>query len=98
MFQSGGQQFKKKPFSQQFGQKRTQGFRKFNKPAYDYVQRAMGQARSATIEEIDEDQEYQEYGQEENQEVNDIAARTARLNEDEREALIREMAGLDPDF
>ena len=88
----------KKPFGQKplgqkpFGQKRppSQGFRKFNKPfAYQYVQ----QARTAAIEEGEEEGE--EY---EPDEISDLAARTSRLSEDEREALIQEMANADPNF
>ena len=84
---------KKKPFGKTFNQKRPQGFRKFNRPlAFHYVQ----QARAAHIEEMgEEDEENQEYEQED---ISKLAARTSRLSEDEREALLEEMIKANPDF
>jgi len=56
--------FQRKPFTGQAKGKRPQGFRKFNKPqAYQYIQ----QARTTTIEEMEqamEEEEYQGYDQE----------------------------------
>jgi hypothetical protein len=87
--QSGKPSFKKKTF----GQKRPQGFRKFNKPfAYNYVQ----QARAATIEEVEEEEDdSEEYEQEE---IADLAARTTRLSDVQRESLLHEMANANPNF
>lgn len=85
--------FQKKPFGKPGGARRSQGFRKSNKPyGYQYVQ----QARGATIEEMEEEaDEYQEYEQED---ISDLAARTNRLSEDERVGLLDEMIKANPDF
>jgi hypothetical protein len=82
--------FQKRTFGKPTNPKRPQGFRKFNRPpAYHYVQ----QARAAHIEEMEEeDQEYEE------EDISDLAARTSRLSEDERGALLEEMIKANPDF
>jgi hypothetical protein len=82
----------KPPFKKTFGQKCPQGFRKSNKPfAYNYVQ----QARAATIEEVEEEDDPEEYEQEE---IADLAARTTRLSDGQRESLLHEMANANPNF
>ena len=98
-FKSFKPTFQKKPFGKPGGARRPQGFRKFNKPqAYQYVQRA----RAATIEEMEEipeEDEYQEYEQGyEPEDLTELAARTNRLSEDERGALLEEMIKDNPDF
>jgi hypothetical protein len=61
--------------------KRTEGFRKSNKlRAFNYVQ----QAQSAMIEEVEEEN----YGEDD---IDDLAARTTRLNEDQCEHLLTQM-------
>ena len=82
---------KKKPFGKTFNQKCPQGFRKLNRPpVFHYVQ----QARAAHIEEVKEE-ENQEYEQED---ISELAARTSRLSEDKRGALLEEMIKANPDF
>jgi hypothetical protein len=79
-----------KPFQAkpQNAPKRTRGFRKSNKlRAFNYVQ----QARSAMIEEVEEEENYGE------DDVDDLAARTTRLNEDQCEHLTQ-MIREDADF
>jgi hypothetical protein len=70
--------------------KRTGGFRKSNKlQAFNYVQ----QARSAMIEKVkEEEDDYEE------DDVDDLAARTTRLNEDQCEHLLTQMIREDVDF
>ena len=81
--------FKKKTFEQ----KCPQGFRKFNKPfVYNYVQ----QACAATIEEVEEEEDDpEEYEQEK---IADLAARTTRLFDVQRESLLHEMTNANPNF
>jgi len=95
--------FQRKPFTGQAKGKCPQGFRKYNKPAaYQYMQ----QARTATIEEMEqamEQEEYQDYKQEYKQgykqkDVQDLATQTSRLSEDQRGKLLKEMIKADPDF
>jgi hypothetical protein len=86
--QSGKPPFKKKTF----GQKHPQEFWKSNKLfAYNYVQ----QARTATIEEVEEENDPEEYKQEE---IADLAARTTRLSNMQHESLMHEMANASPNF
>jgi hypothetical protein len=67
----------------------TGGFRKSNKPrAFNYVQ----QAQSAMIKEVEEEDNYREDN------VNDLAARITRLNEDQCEHLLTQMIQKDVDF
>ena len=86
---------RKKPFGRPTGPPRPKGFRKFNKkpPAYHYVQ----QARAAHIEELEEGEmdKIEEYEQED---IPELAARTNRLSEDERGALLEEMIKANLDF
>jgi hypothetical protein len=91
-FQSNQQRFpsNKPPFKKKFGNqpKRTQGFRKTNKPrAFNFVQ----QARGAAIEEMEEEQEYEE----EEDDITDLAARTTRLSDGQKEQLLAQMANSD---
>jgi hypothetical protein len=82
------QQGKKKPFNRP---KQGSGFRKFNKPK----PHRLGynpQARVASIEEIDSDEEN------EAPDVPSLAARTARLSEEQREDWLQEMRDLGMDF
>jgi hypothetical protein len=82
----------RKPFQAkpQNAPKRTEGFRKSNKPrAFNYVQ----QAQSAMIKEVEEEEE--DYGEDE---VDDLAAQTTRLNEDQHEHLLSSMIREDADF
>ena len=92
----GDSRFKKKPFGQYNQQKpfnqpkRTQGFRKYNKPKYT------PQARVASIQEVDEDYGYEDYGygdQEEEEEENgrSLAIRTAKLSDEQREEWVAQM-------
>jgi hypothetical protein len=55
------------------------------------------QARAATIEEVEEEEEddQEEYEQEE---IADLAARTTRLSDVQRESLLHEMANANPNF
>jgi hypothetical protein len=66
-----------KPSSNASYRPKPQGYRKFNKP------RGFGAARSATIEEMDDDQES----------INppSLAARTARLSDDQKEEWLQEL-------
>ena len=77
--------FQKKPFKP-FNQKPKQGFRKFNKPfTYNYVQ----QARGATIEEVDENEQEYDLGYDP-EDISDLGgSRPNGLSEDEREQLIK---------
>jgi hypothetical protein len=85
----GDSRFKKKPFGQYNQQKpfnqpkRTQGFRKSNKPKYT------PHARVASIQEVDEDDGYEDQEDEEN--VHSLAIRTARLSDEQREDWVAEM-------
>ena len=81
--------FKKKFFG---SPKPTQGFRKSNKPR-QYTPRV----RTATIEEAEED-EYQDdyYGEEE--EVQSLAVRTAKLSDDQKELWVSEMKDVGINF
>ena len=58
----------------------TQGFRKFNKPKTGYFN-----ARVASIEEVDEEE------MDEDEDIPFLAARTARLFEEQRESLLEEI-------
>ncbi|MGA7507231.1 MAG: hypothetical protein WBW72_02810, partial [Erwinia billingiae] len=73
-----GTPFKKKTFNQP-----SQGFRKFNKPRPSYSP----QIRTASIEEVEEEEE----NEDEDNNVSYLAARTARLSEEQREQWIEEM-------
>ena len=87
---SGSNQgFKKKFYG---SPKPTQGFRKSNKPR-QYTPRV----RTATIEEAEED-EYQDdyYGEEE--EVQSLAVRTAKLSDDQKELWVSEMKDVGINF
>ena len=67
---------KKKPFTPR---SKPQGFRKFNKPRTG----SQGQARVASIEEIDSDDEETD--------VHSLAARTASLSDDQKEDWLKEL-------
>ena len=67
---------KKKPFTPR---SKPQGFRKFNKPRTGF----QGQARVASIEEIDSDDE--------DLDVPSLVARTARLSDDQKEDWLKEL-------
>jgi hypothetical protein len=88
--------FKKKPFGQYNQQKpfnqlkRTQGFRKYNKPKYT------PQARIASIQEMDDNYGYEDYGygdqeEEEEENVHSLAIRTAKLSDEQREEWVAQM-------
>jgi hypothetical protein len=91
-FQSGpspsgsGQYFKKKSYGPP---KRTQGFRKSNKP-FKYTP----QIRVAQIEEVEEEEEEEEP----EEDVPSLAIRTARLFEDQREQWLTEMRDMGINF
>jgi hypothetical protein len=53
------------------------------------------QAHAATIEEVEEEDDTEEYKQEE---IADLAARTTRLSDMQRESLMHEMANTSPNF
>ena len=82
--------FKRKPFNPP---KPSQGFRKFNKPKkFPFTPRA----RVAHIEEIIEEEEDDDDDEDDN--VSSLAARTARLSEDQREQWIQEMNDMGINF
>src|SRR5882757_11201451 len=71
--------FKKKSFNQP---KRTPGFRKYNKPSpFKYT----SQACTAHIEEVEKEEEP------EKEDISSLAARTARLSEDQCDQWVNEM-------
>jgi hypothetical protein len=92
LFRSGpspsgsGQYFKKKSYGPP---KRTQGFRKSNKP-FKYTP----QIRVAQIEEVEEEEEEEE----QEEDVPSLAIRTARLSEDQREQWLTEMRDMGINF
>ena len=67
--------------------KRTQGFRKSNKPKTGYFN-----ARVASIEEVDEEE------MDEEEDIPFLAARTARLSEEQRESLLEEIQDINENF
>lgn len=71
-----------------------QNFRKFNKPKgrFQYTP----QIRTARIEEVEEPNDQQEEEEEDN--VPSLAARTARLSEDQREQWVEEMTAMGINF
>jgi hypothetical protein len=71
------QSFKKKPFTG--NRPKPQGFRKYNKPRTGFK----GQARVASIEEMDSNDE--------GNDVPSLAARTAQLSDDQKEAWLKEL-------
>src|SRR5882757_3676325 len=78
--------FKKKSFNQP---KHTPGFRKYNKPSlFKYT----SQARTAHIEEEEEEEEPEE------EDISSLAARTARLSEDQRDQWVNEMKDIGINF
>jgi hypothetical protein len=80
-------QFQKKSF----GKSQNQGFRKRNKPFHH-----TSQVRSARIEEIEEEEEFDEdHGQDD---ITSLAARTARLDESQREQWVQEMSAMGINF
>ena len=73
---------------------KQKGFRKRNKP-FQRVQ----QIRSAHIEEIKEEEEEDEPNEDHGQEnISSLAARTARLSEDQREKWVQEMNAMGINF
>ena len=81
--------FKRKPFNPP---KPNQGFRKFNKPKkFSFTPRA----RVAHIEEVIEEEDDDD---DEDDNVSSLAARTARLSEDQREQWIQEMNDMGINF
>jgi hypothetical protein len=74
----------RKPFKPQSHRPKPQGFRKFNKP------RGFGAARSATIEEMDSDQD--------SIDPPTLAARTAKLSDDQKEEWLHELDGYGVSF
>ena len=87
---------RKKPFGRPTGPPHPKKFRKFNRkpPAYHYVQ----QACAAHIEEVKEEEEEYKNEEYEQEDIPELAARTNRLSEDERGALLEEMIKANPDF
>jgi hypothetical protein len=87
-------QFKRKPFSQS---QPKRGFRKSNKPRTPSY---TPWARAAYIEEVEEgeDDEASDASASRDGEVPDLAARTARLSEDQREQWIKEMNAMGINF
>ena len=67
--------------------KRTQGLRKSNKPKTGYFN-----ARVASIEEVDKDE------MDEEDDIPFLAARTARLSEEQRESLLEEIQDINANF
>ena len=81
--------FKRKPFNPP---KPNQGFRKFNKPKkFSFTPRA----RVAHIEEVIEEEDDDD---DEDDNVSSLAARTARLSEDQREQWVQEMNDMGINF
>ena len=81
--QSGRKPFNK-PQSHSSHRPKPQGFRKYNKP------RGFGAARSATIEEMDSDQD--------SIDPPSLAARTAKLSDDQKEEWLQELDGYGVSF
>jgi hypothetical protein len=87
---SGSNQgFKKKFFG---SPKPTQGFRKSNKP-----RQYTPHIRAATIEEVEEDKYQNDYYEEE-EEVQSLAVRTAKLSDDQKEQWVSEMKDVGINF
>jgi hypothetical protein len=84
------QDFKKKFFAPP---KRTQGFRKSNKPC-QYTPRIC----AATIEEMEEEADDQDDYYEEEEEVQSLAVRTAKLSDHQKEQWVSEMKDVGINF
>jgi hypothetical protein len=72
--------------------KPTQGYRKSNKPRYT------PRVRAATIEEVDEDNYLDEDPYEEEEEVQSLAVRTAKLSDEQKEQWVSEMKDVGINF
>ena len=78
----------KPPFKQRSSlPKRTQGFRKSNKPKTGYFNTCV-----ASIEEVDEEE------MDEDEDIPFLAARMARLSEEQRESLLEEIQDINANF
>jgi hypothetical protein len=92
------QGFQKKPFGQQ--QPRTQGYRKYNNRQFKHAP----QIHTAHIEEIEEpeyqyeDEEPEYQYEDEEPDISSLAARMARLSEEQREKWVKEMTDMGINF